>query len=127
MYVLFLDDIRYPNDVTWVNIPKSRNTVIVRSYQEFVDKVLTDGIPDFVCFDHDLADEHYFAMNREANGEANSDYGPEKTGYDCVKWLVDYCDTHHLKFPNYVVHSMNSVGKDRMINYINNAKRHLGI
>lgn len=36
----------------------------------------------------------------------------EKTGYDCAKWLVDYCIDNKLTLPKHVyVHSMNPVGK----------------
>jgi hypothetical protein len=65
-------------------------------------------------------------MLAEAEGkEAN--YGPEKTGYDAAKWLADHCAEKGVKFPRYVVHSMNPVGKERIDSYIENAKTHLGI
>ena len=57
-YYLFLDDERYPKQVTWVNLPLV-DWVIVRNYNEFVKKIEEDGMPVFISFDHDLADEHY--------------------------------------------------------------------
>jgi len=134
MYYLFLDDERMPGHVTWVSLP---NMVyeIVRSYDEFVQTVTTRGIPTFVSFDHDLADEHYRVGFEEARalepwrmqtGES-FDYGPEKTGYDCAKWLVDFCEQRNAKFPEFAVHSMNPVGKERISKYIQNAKKHLDI
>ena len=86
-----------------------------------------------MCFYHDLAEEHYEIMQKESNGDPIKliagivDYGPVKTGYDCAKWLVDYCVEKGKKFPDYVVHSMNPPGKERIIGYIENAKKNLGI
>lgn len=132
-WVLFLDDERNPDTVTWAEFPRDELTFIVRNYEAFVKQVTISGLPMFVCFDHDLADQHYEAMLREANKDPVSllngiaDYGPIKTGYDCAKWLVEYCEKNNKKFPKYVVHSMNPVGRERIISYIENSKKHLGI
>lgn len=125
-YVLFLDDERMPDKVDWVQFPRYETIYIIRTYEGFVKQVQTYGVPMFVCFDHDLADQHYVAMLAEAEGKS-ADYGPEKTGYDAAKWLADYCAEKGVKFPRYVIHSMNPVGKERIDSYIENAKTHLGI
>lgn len=122
-YYLFLDDIRaHPDICSWIVLPKVFHWDIVRNYQQFVDHVNNNGIPKFVTFDHDLCDEHYQAYD---SGE--QDYGNEKTGYECAKFLVEYCVENVYKFPEYAVHSMNPVGKERIIKYIENAKTHLNI
>jgi hypothetical protein len=126
-YYLFLDDIRNPCDVVWVEIPRDQQYAIVRSYDEFVSHIISNGIPSFVAFDHDLADEHYVAMLEECEGKKNVDYGVEKSGYDCAKWLVDHCAEIGLMFPKHIVHSMNPIGKERIDAYIVNAKKHLNI
>ena len=132
-YVLFLDDVRNPDNVTWERFPRDETTFVVRSYDTFVKHITISGVPGFVCFDHDLADEHYAAMLKENTAdpvkqlEIIVDYGSEKTGYDCAKWLVDYCADHNKKFPPYIVHSMNPAGKERITSYIENAKKHLNI
>lgn len=132
-YVLFIDDERNPDDVTWVQFPRDETTFVVRSYDAFVEHVTKCGMPDFVCFDHDLADEHYVAMLKENSDNPVNllntivDYGVEKTGYDCAKWLVDHCADNNYKFPDFVVHSMNPIGRDRIIKYVANAKKHLDI
>lgn len=137
-YYLFLDDERKPAQVTWVNIPRDQIYSVVRNYKEFVAHIEQFGIPAFVTFDHDLADEHYKVMLEEvaAQEKFTTDvngmnmtfhYGPEKTGYDCAKWLVDWCADRGLKFPEFAVHSMNPVGAARIREYIANAKRHLDI
>jgi hypothetical protein len=143
-YTLFLDDERSPSQVTWAVFPRN-NLSIVRNYDQFVTHIKQHGLPGFVCFDHDLADEHYAAMLKENESSDNKftiwmpdddlsdglnitfDYGNEKTGYDCAKWLVDYCEDNGYKFPQFVVHSMNPAGKVRIEQYIANAQKHLNI
>lgn len=117
-YKLFLDDERIPRDVTWISIGLGPWEV-VRNYDEFVDTIKTHGLPSHVSFDHDLADAHYAACF-----EGSHNYGPEKTGYDCCKWLVEYVAEHNLKFPEYTVHSMNPVGTQNIRLYIETAKKH---
>lgn len=118
-HALFLDDERNPNQVTWVSFPAPYYKFdIVRNYLEFVIHVRSLGVPDFVSFDHDLADVHYEAMLR-----GSSDYGEEKTGYDCAKWLVHYCLEQGHVFPAFTVHSMNPVGKENIEKYIENASK----
>ena len=115
-YNLFLDDIRVPTNVTWVDIPKDQHYSLVRNYQEFVDLITLRGLPKFVCYDHDLSDCHY----GDGLNDRGIDYDSytEKTGYDCAKWLVDYCMNKGTKHPPYVVHSMNPVGKQNIISYV---------
>jgi hypothetical protein len=82
-YYLFLDNMRMPGDVSWARLPGAVYKV-VRSYDEFVAYINENGIPDFVSFDHDLADQHYVAMLAEVEGRP-ADYGDEKSGYDAAK------------------------------------------
>ena len=58
-YNLFLDDVRIPTHVTWVDFPRDQHYSVVRNYQEFVDLITLRGLPKFVCYDHDLSDCHY--------------------------------------------------------------------
>ena len=114
-----LDDIRSMDDVRKYtklpNIPNEQWTV-VRSYSEFVNIINKLGLPTFVSFDHDLGLSHY---GHGLNGDdIPYDSYTEKTGYDCVKWLVDYCMKNGVKHPSYVVHSMNPVGKQNIISYV---------
>ena len=48
----------------------------VYNYEEFVEYLERKGLPDFISFDHDL--------------------GEDLSGYDCAKYLVDYCLAHQL-------------------------------
>ena len=54
-----MDDVRLPNNVTWVDLPPNQHYSVVRNYNEFVDLVTLRGLPKFVTYDHDLADSHY--------------------------------------------------------------------
>lgn len=115
-YYIFLDDIRYPNDVTWVKIPM-HPYVIVRSYNNFVDYVNNKNyLPSFICYDHDLNDAHY--GDGLHGDKINYSKYVEKTGYDCAKWMVEKCAALKMPHPPYVVHSMNPVGKQNIISYI---------
>ena len=130
-HYLFLDDERMPRDVTWVVLPFV-SWSIVRNFDEFRNHILEYGVPKYVAFDHDLADTHYQVMQQEyahsqkyehddGDMKKTFDYGPEKTGFDCAKWLVDFCHSTEQKFPAFNVHSLNPVGKERIFKYIDNA------
>lgn len=110
--LLWLDDYRDPFDkkVDWlVFSPIGKNVDIfwVTSYQEFTDWIMINGLPDGICFDHDLGSH---------NGN----------GYDCAKFLVDYCMDNNLEIPEYGIQSANSVGRENidrlLMNYINFTK-----
>lgn len=104
-YHLFLDDIRVPSQVKWVDLPPA-NWVIVRSYEDFVKTIESKGVPVFVSFDHDLSMDAMIAANR---GEIYR--GPEKTGLDCAFWLFQKCASEGLKFPQWACHSINPIGR----------------
>lgn len=120
-YNLFLDDVRLPNHVTWVDLPPNQHYSVVRNYQEFVDLITLRGLPKFVTYDHDLSDDHYGHGLRGDN--IPYDQYAEKTGYDCAKWLVDYCMKKGVKHPPYQVHSMNPIGKKNIISYVESYNR----
>jgi len=144
-YNLFLDDIRYPY-ITMDQMPEGQKAYhsmvsayhytfykpfkdeyweIVRSYTEFINVVTKYGVPEMVAFDHDLGIEHY-NVDPDMNPQ-DIDYSKyrEKTGYDCAKWLCDYCQDHNAKYPIYYVHSMNLVGSKNISTYIENWKKHV--
>jgi hypothetical protein len=119
---LFLDDYRVPSGVRWVNLPKCDDWDIVRNYDEFVDHIKKNGIPDFVAYDHDLADEHYSALK-----DINYESFTEKTGLNCAKFLVELCASKNIRHPKYVVHSMNPEGKRNIESYINSYNKSFDI
>ncbi len=119
-YNLFLDDERDPLHVTWVSLPEDGNWVIAKSYDQFVQIIEERGLPTFVTFDHDLADEHYvdFFKAQKGNGTLSYHTYKEKTGHECAKWLIEYCMDKHLPFPEFAVHTMNVIGKENIENLI---------
>jgi hypothetical protein len=126
MYNLFLDDERFPTRAqSLIEFDKElytddSNWVIVRDYSEFINYISDNGLPEMVSFDHDLADIKYVM------GKSSFSF-KEHTGYDCAKWLVEYCSTNNLKLPKYQVHSANPIGKVNIQSYLENAKKHIGL
>lgn len=114
-YYLFLDDVREPSDVTWVLLPQ-HDWTIVRNFNEFKTMILKRGIPSFVAYDHDLSDMHYGHGLR--GDKIPYEQYSEKTGYDCAKWLIKHCIDKKVNHPPYVVHSMNPIGKQNIISYV---------
>lgn len=113
-WTLFLDDIRFPEDVKY-DYGSYKDIVICRSMDDAVWAVKQYGLPSFISFDHDLADDHYL-LGASKN---------EKTGYAFAKWLCDYIMDNDLTLPrkfNFYVHSMNPVGAENirqcMVNFL---------
>lgn len=94
MVNLYLDDVRACPE----------NFILVTSYEEFVNFIKDDRWPNFISFDHDL--------------------GIGKTGFDCAKFLVDYCLDNHLDLPKFVVHSQNPVGKLNIESLLKNFQKY---
>ena len=122
--LLWLDDYRNPFDESnWLvfsPIPHPFTTIWVTNYNEFVSWITTNGLPDAICFDHDLSDFQIFAS---CCPELMKDVPwpeHEKTGMDCVKWLVDYCMDNQLPLPLYNFQTANPVGKENMKSYLDN-------
>ena len=112
-YYLFLDDYRQPEDTfkyTGNAMYINKSWRVVRSYDEFVNFILQNGVPHTVSYDHDLVYSHY---TQEEN--IPYDLYEEKTGFHCAKWLIDYCNDNKLKLPTGIlIHSMNPVGSENI-------------
>lgn len=127
-YNLFLDDERIPQIVTWVELPLVE-WVIARNYNQFVEIIQKNGLPELVSFDHDLADEHYAEYTAAhdpkslTRGRINYDTFKEKTGYDCAKWLAQYCVDNNRPIPQYYTHTMNPIGGANICSILESAKR----
>lgn len=123
---LYLDDVRTPTET----LPNAHPWVVVRNYDEFVDFITKNGIPDLISFDHDLAKEHtddYFAQFYE-QGFQNPKYEEytERTGLDCAKFLCEYSERMNTPIQKCAVHSHNPVGASNILSYINGFKKHMG-
>lgn len=101
---LYLDDLRTPVDESFV---------IVRSFDEAVRFVQTNGVPEFISFDHDLG--------TDKNGWLLP------TGYDFAKWLVNSDLDGTIKLQesfSFKVHSQNPVGVKNIEALLNNYLKH---
>ena len=130
-YYLFLDDERFPNQVTWIQLPQVEYWVIVRNYDEFVKVISERGLPKHISFDHDLGESAYSEYRRAmfVDNDRVFKYNniKEKTGYHAAKWLIDYCIDNELKtFPTFTVHSMNPIGKTNIVSLISSYLRSCG-
>ena len=105
---LFIDDERFPQDVTWIQYPENVEWTIVRSFQDF-NLELAHGDNDYqiYSFDHDI--QSYIN-------------GREYTGYDCLKCLLNIETMVGNKLDNtqFFFHSQNVVGKKNMESYYQN-------
>ncbi|MCT4085390.1 hypothetical protein HZP81_16705 [Elizabethkingia anophelis] len=90
---LYLDDLR--------STPE--NFERVYDYDEFVNFINKNGVPEFISFDHDL--------------------GEGKTGFDCAKFLVEFCLDNGVSDINFQVHSQNPVGKENIEKLLDNFNR----
>jgi hypothetical protein len=109
---IYLDDVRTPVDPSWK---------VVRNYEQFVDQVTYYGLEniDIISLDHDLGPSAMAEWHSNVYHNYKLDYNniTEKTGMDCVKWLVE----QWLDGAPYVqvnVHSANAVGASNMLGLI---------
>ena len=122
-YRIYLDDIRTPVSPNNEWVEGVEEWTVVRSYDEFVQKVNSVGLEniEIISLDHDLGDT---AMNEwlygvTKNYSINYDNITEKTGYDCAKWLVnEWMDGKPVV--RVVTHSANAIGSANIMGYINN-------
>ena len=103
--LLWLDDIRNPHEDDWLVFSPIAHTKVVwvKKYWEFVNWIKENGLPDGICFDHDLSDIH-----------CNKSTYKEKTGMDCAKFVVEYCLDNNLPLPKYNIQSANPAGKENI-------------
>lgn len=128
--LLWLDDIRNPLENDWLvfsPIEQPFNIVWVKSYNEFKVYISNNGLPDAICFDHDLGMD--VAINARAAGlskrKSRKLKQMELTGFDCAKWLVDYCIDNDKPLPLYNIQSANPVGKANIQSLLENFKKHI--
>lgn len=128
---IFIDDTRIPLDCIKhksEEIFYNKDWEIVKTFDEF--KALLDHIVlndlfqeiELLSFDHDLADEHYHSSMMDPDHSNESLYPTflEKTGLDCVKYLIDVCLDHGFTMPKYIVHTQNPVGYIKIESMLDN-------
>ena len=131
--LLWLDDIRDPKGYetdgnTWAGafspIQAPFQLVWVKSYKEFTDWIMVNGLPNAICFDHDLGMDVAITARKDGMSKRKSRKLKqlELTGYDCAKWLVDYCMDNDKKLPLWNIQSANPVGKANIDGLLTNFK-----
>lgn len=130
-YNLFLDDERQPLTVfnmTGNRIYLDEKWSVARNYDSFCFLLKANhfhgNIPKIISLDHDLADEHYKHGSKSGFKEFHYSEVTEKTGLHCAKFMCDYFFENKIAFPEILVHSMNPIGKENIIGYINSFKQH---
>lgn len=97
---LYLDDFRTPDNDEFI---------IVRSYQDAVEFVCKNGIPNYISF------EYYLGYDNEGIALPS--------GYLFAKWLVEMDIEGVYCFPkefNFKVHSSNLIGRNKINSLLNN-------
>ena len=110
--ILWVDDERDPYanvfrcDYTWVEYvvgkinPGNWNVIWLKNYKQFTNWIELEGLPDVICFDHDL--------------------GEQLTGKDCANYLMDILIEKDMLGPVVRCQSSNPCGKQDILNLINN-------
>lgn len=104
---LFLDDERNPYvayEMTGNPVYLDTDWVIVRDFDAFKFHITVKEFPEMVSFDNDL--------------------GLGLEGYDCAKFLVDYCLDEHMELPKWMVHSANPVARENIAVYFKSFEKH---
>jgi hypothetical protein len=132
--LLWLDDIRNPQEEIWWNWiieaglnPGDYNIVWVKSYAEFTKWISINGLPAVICFDHDLGED--VAKGRVSKGMSKRQARILKretlSGFDCAKWLIEFCLDNELNAPEFKIQSANPVGAENIKGLIENFRKNV--
>ena len=124
--LLWLYDIRNPHKGDWLSnyAPEYVNGTVVwvKNYDDFVEWIEVNGLPEMISFDHDLGED--LAMDLVSNGVnkkvARTIKRDSKSGYDAAKWLVDDSIDNDMDLPMFGVHSANPVGAENIRRLLTN-------
>lgn len=118
--LIWLDDIRDPfeDNCKWlafspIDLSSAGEVIWLKDGNAFISYIEKHGLPEGICFDHDLSYEHY-------SDDIIPEQYQEMTGYDCAKWLVNYCINNDLTLPSFNCHSANPQGKENILGLLNN-------
>jgi hypothetical protein len=88
----------------------------VRTIDRMIEFIGTKGMPNIISFDHDLEPIHY---NINTNTIDYTEY--PTTGYSCCEFVIEILKRTQLPC-TLLVHSMNPLGRDRILELIENYK-----
>jgi len=129
--LLWLDDIRDPMQDDWLvfsPLPRENLRVVwVKTFFEFTNHIIMNGMPDAICFDHDLGMDVAIKAREKGMSKRKSRELKklEYTGYDAAKWLTEYCMKYKHTLPKWNVQSANPVGKENINSILNNYLKHV--
>lgn len=128
--LIWLDDVRDPFKDGWIRdyapefVDKPELIIWIKNYDDFISTIKCFGLPYMIAFDHDLGED--VARQKVARGlskrQARIQKRETKSGFDCAKWLVDYCLDNNKFLPKWVVQSANPVGKENINGLLNGYK-----
>jgi hypothetical protein len=132
--LLWLDDIRDPKDTIWIDWmvdnginPNEFNITWVKSYDEFTNWIKKNGLPSLICFDHDLGED--VAKGRVSKGMSKRQARILKretlSGFDCAKWLIEFCLDNLINAPEFKIQSANPVGAENIKGLIENFRKNV--
>ncbi len=132
--LLWLDDIRDPKDIIWIDWmidnginPNEFNITWVKSYDEFTNWIKKNGLPSLICFGHDLGED--VAKGRVSKGMSKRQARILKretlSGFDCAKWLIEFCLDNELNAPEFKIQSANPVGAENIKGLIENFRKNV--
>jgi hypothetical protein len=125
--LLWLDDTRdcFDLEANWLvfspfELLEGDEVIWVKSYSEFRDYLENWGVPDGVCFDHDLHFKHYGILQEDWKNyyEKERDF-EEFTGYEAALFLTAYCLDHQTPLPQWNCQSANIIGKENINSVLN--------
>jgi hypothetical protein len=129
--LLWLDDIRNPYKGGWLyefapEYETTNSVFWVKNYNEFINWIKENGLPDMIGFDHDLGEDIAYELVKKgmSKKEAREIKKESLTGLDCAKWLVEYCMDNDVSLPKWVIQSANPVGKDNINGLLINFLKH---
>ena len=129
--LLWLDDIRDPFVGDWLSqyAPQfsggEGEVTWVKNYREFTEWIDKNGLPYMIAFDHDLGQD--VANDKVENGmskrKSRREKRTEMSGFECAKWLIDYCIDNNTELPQWTIQSANPVGADNINGLLNGFKK----
>lgn len=128
--LIWLDDMRNPYTGSWLidfapEYTIENKVVWVKNYNEFKDFIIKNGLPDTIGFDHDLGEDITIEKVKSGVNKkiARKEKKLAKSGFDCAKWLVDYCLDNDLNICDWFVQSANPVGKENINSILSSFKK----
>ena len=134
--ILWLDDKRDPFEREWNDYIKgivpsnglNYNIAWVKDRNEFFKYLRENGLPDFISWDSDLAEEHYTPEEYWDDYDRSKAYQESQNyihpiGVVVALEFIQYCRYYMRQIPDYHIHSENPVGADNIRTILETGKR----